>query len=79
MELENPVADAMNFIYERSAIEHYLKQAKGSVKCPVAGTGHTVTLQELKPAIAVIAAKRKGGRQKKKHEEEDAGEVLELD
>ena len=79
-ELQEPVADAYNFVYEKSAMVQYIEsQRVPLVKCPVAGTGHMVTLQELKPALAVIAAKRKGVRQKKQHHEEDQGEMLELD
>ena len=80
MELEEPVVDKMNFVYEKTAILQMIKN-KRFIKCPVAGTMHDVTAAELKPASRLIAEKKKlarhGGKNAKKQVPE--GEVLELD
>ena len=34
LEIEDPVEDQMGYVYEKSAIHHYLQQYRGSVKCP---------------------------------------------
>ncbi len=79
MELEEPVVDDMDFVYEKAYILQIIGK-KPCIKCPVAGTMHDVTAKELKPATKLIAEKKKlarGGKNVKKNVHE--GEVLELD
>lgn len=80
LELEDPVVDHMNFVYDKACILQMIGR-KQCIKCPVAGTMHEVTAAELKPANKVIAEKKKlarlGGKNAKKQANE--GEVLELD
>lgn len=80
LELEDPVVDHMNFVYDKAVILQMIGK-KSSIKCPVAGTMHDVTAAELKPANKVIAEKKKlarlGGKNARKQTNE--GVVLELD
>jgi len=79
LELEDPVVDRMNFVYDKVYILQMIGKKK-SIKCPVAGTMHEVTAAQLKPASKVIAEKKKlarlGGKNARKHMNE--GAVLEL-
>jgi len=58
------VKDTVGYVYEKSAITHHIKASGGRAVCPVAGTSHTITLAEMRPAAAVIAAQRRaaGGK-----------------
>ena len=79
MQLENPVVDHMNFIYEKMFIMELIGK-KPHIKCPMAGTVHYVTASELKPATKLIAEKKKlarGGKNAKK--KDHGGEVIEID
>jgi hypothetical protein len=72
-ELEDPVADALGFVYERAAVEDYIARRlaapprapgrargpAGTVPCPVANTMHAVSAAELKSARALVAAARR--------------------
>jgi hypothetical protein len=79
LELDEPVADRMNIVYEKQFILQMIGR-KASIKCPVAGTVHEITAAELKPATRVIAEKKKLARQGGKNaKKQDEGEVLELD
>ena len=78
LELDDPVEDGMAFVYERWAIAEMLdKRRGGGMPCPVAGTTHTVCMADLKPARAVLAAKKKGRGQRPAPE--DDADVVELD
>ncbi|KAL4521323.1 hypothetical protein Ndes2437B_g08086 [Nannochloris sp. 'desiccata'] len=79
LELEDPVVDHMNFVYDKACILQIIGK-KESIKCPVAGTMHNVTAAELKPAKKVIAERKKLARLGGKHanKQVNAGEVLEL-
>ena len=82
LELEQPVQDRVGMVYDKAAMVEYIKKHGGHdqrVPCPVAGTTHTVTLSELRPAAAVVAAKRraKGRKGKQVVESDDEDEDAE--
>lgn len=52
--LQLPVIDRVGYVYEREAIRRLIRDNGVSVECPVAGTCHVVTLQELKPVYALV-------------------------
>ena len=37
LEIENPVADQKGYVYEKDAVELYIRQNRGSIKCPANG------------------------------------------
>jgi len=60
--LQEAVEDAQGFVYEREAIVQYIGKKK-HVQCPVSGTGHNVTLAELKPSRAAAKLKQRAAYQ----------------
>ena len=70
LDLTDPVTDAHGFVYERAALVSYIQQhgrapsrgAPKEVRCPVAGTGHTVAEAGLKVATRVARAQQGGAR-----------------
>lgn len=63
MDLEEPVSDSMNVVYEKQAIMNYFKTSKRDrVACPLAATAHFITKAELKPARAVIQAQKRAAK-----------------
>jgi hypothetical protein len=63
LDLDDPVVDKVGFVYERAAILSMLRNARhSSMKCPVAGTVHTIDEKELRPATAVLMEKRRVAR-----------------
>lgn len=59
LEIENPVADQKGYVYEKDAVEQYIRQNRGSIKCPATATSHMITIQDLKKAIKVLKMQRK--------------------
>lgn len=61
LNLREPVEDSVGYVYEQEAIKEliYKKGRKGktSIPCPEAGTQHTVSLSDLRPARKVLEAK----------------------
>lgn len=60
-ELQDPVEDRHQFIWERAAIEQYIRTKRGVAMNP-AQTTSPITLQELKPARRVLRAAEKARR-----------------
>lgn len=74
LDLDDPVVDNVGFVYERAAILSMLRNTRtSSMKCPVAGTIHTITEKELRPATAVLMEKRRVARSGKRRSQVDEG------
>lgn len=62
-ELAEPVEDTKGYLYEKGAILNYIAhqgdRAIGAVRCPVAGTTHTVQRDALKLSSRVLHLQRK--------------------
>ena len=60
--------DQKGYVYDKEAIELCIKQARGSMACPVMGTQHFITLALLKPCERILNKRRLeqrwGGTQK---------------
>ena len=81
LDIEDPVEDSKNFVYEKHAILEMLGRS-ASIKCPVAGTNHMLSKSDLRPARAVINAKKRGVNAANKNKNGGGGKkdmVLELD
>lgn len=79
LDLDDPVMDDVGFVYERTAILSMLRNGRhSSMKCPVAGTVHTISEKELRPATAVLMEKRRvarfGKRRTQIGDDEDGGD-----
>lgn len=62
MQLKEPVLDQMNYCYEKSIVEQFIRSSRshdGSVPCPQAGTNHKVRLADLRPAREILQLRRK--------------------
>lgn len=59
-DIEEPVQDQKGYVYERRAIEQYIRSKRGApVPCPQSGTSHALTLADLKPAKAVVRMRKR--------------------
>ena len=73
VDIDEPVADEKGYVYERAAIEDYIRrngkpEGRGGagekvMSCPVAGTSHQVAVSKLKPSREVEKLKRLKARQ----------------
>jgi hypothetical protein len=87
LDLEEPVVDAIGFVYEKAAVEHYLRgkgvtQPHQRAPCPMAGTSQTISLGELRSAKAVLAAKRRaaaGRGRRAPTQRQETAEVVDLE
>ena len=63
IDLKEPVEDAKGFVYEKEALEAYIKKQtkgrKGKILSPIAETNHYITLSELKPCSAILEAQKR--------------------
>jgi len=86
-DIDEPVADEKGYVYERAAIEDYIRrngkpEGRGGVgekvmSCPVAGTSHQVAVSKLKPSREVEKLKRLKARQVgDKRRRSDVEEIL---
>lgn len=67
LELEDPVEDDQGIVYDRQSIESYIRsQARASqrnnVRCPLAGSTHTLSLDSLRTAQKVLRAQKRHRR-----------------
>ena len=65
LQIDDPVADRMGYVYERASILGHITAQGGRtrrVRAPVAGTAHAVAADDLRPAVAVVRAKKEAAR-----------------
>jgi len=48
--LEEPVRDKPGYVYEKAAVEGYIRSKGGSAQAPIGGAAHTIFIDELAPA-----------------------------
>mmetsp|Transcript_15231 Transcript_15231/g.42629 ORF Transcript_15231/g.42629 Transcript_15231/m.42629 type:complete len:242 (-) Transcript_15231:72-797(-) len=78
MEMQEPVEDQKGYVYEKDHIINYIKSftRKGKLAmCPQAGTQHTLTESQLKPARAVLREQRRQKTARPQPMKDDAIEV----
>ncbi|BDA46158.1 probable E3 SUMO-protein ligase MMS21 [Coccomyxa sp. Obi] len=82
LDLTEPVVDEVGFVYEREAIEDYLRRQPGQgnrpVNAPIAGTSHKITIAGLKKASKVIREQRRRQRRPQPEAETQADVVLDV-
>lgn len=64
MDIKEPVVDQKGFVYEKKFIRDHIRGngVNGEVRCPHHGTNHTVSMETLREARAVIRAQRQHRR-----------------
>jgi len=81
MELEDPVEDERGYVYEKAAVQDYIRQKPpGHCQCPVSGTVHLITIEGLRPARVLKQAQRRArqGKQRPDQNRRRSGDVLDL-
>eukprot|EP00240_Pyramimonas_obovata_P013730 CAMPEP_0118928550 /NCGR_PEP_ID=MMETSP1169-20130426/5780_1 /TAXON_ID=36882 /ORGANISM="Pyramimonas obovata, Strain CCMP722" /LENGTH=243 /DNA_ID=CAMNT_0006870557 /DNA_START=21 /DNA_END=752 /DNA_ORIENTATION=- len=58
-DIEDPVQDREKIIYERKAIENYIRQKGGQAKCPHMGTVHSVRRDDLQPCTNLLRERKR--------------------
>ena len=87
VDIDEPVEDEKGYVYERAAIEDYIRrngkpEGRGGagekvMSCPVAGTSHQVAVSKLKPSREVEKLKRlKAGQVGDKRRRSDVEEII---
>lgn len=67
---EEPVQDQKGYVYEKKAIEQYVKNMRGRpVPCPQSGTTHVITLNDLKPARGVERMRKRAKLMRRREDE----------
>lgn len=65
LQIDDPVVDRMGYVYEKASILGHIAAQGGRarrVRAPVAGTAHAVVADDLRPAAAVVRAKKAAAR-----------------
>lgn len=61
-DIEQPVVDEKGIVYDKQAIEAYIRQKGGRAQCPQAGSAHILTIASLKPATRILNRRRQQQR-----------------
>lgn len=82
LDISDPVVDNVGFVYEREAIEDYLRRQPGQgnrpLNAPIAGTSHKITIPGLKKASKVIREQRRRLRRPQQETETQADVILDV-
>ena len=78
MELDEPVEDRRGFVYEKADILRFIGR-QGTIQCPVSGTNHSVSADQLQPARAVLKMQKLAQREGAAHGNKRGINVLDVE